>query len=143
MITNAKKETDDSQEVLSTVVLFLTVDGKQVREEPILINNMYVSEKDHDKYGKVETYVKGEVIRHEYFLKQFRGGRDGELLVNPYGMFAKAEDLSAYVTQRGHRFCEYVKVPDNIYFCYMSYLQSRDSRYFRSCEKYILDQVKG
>lgn len=140
MLTTTKLNSDDKKFELSTVY-FLTKEGNETNETPVLNNNTYVSVEDYNKYGKVEVYSDGKQIRQEYFLKQYRGGRSGELLVDPYGMFSKSEDLSAFVNQKGHRFCEYVKVPSEVYHSYVNYLQSRDVRYFRYAEKAVLDKV--
>jgi hypothetical protein len=139
MITTTKTP---EKEFKLHAVYFLHVDGSEVRETPVLKDRFYVSEQDHNKYGKVEAYVSDSSLREDYYLKQFRGGRPGELLVDPYGMFSKAEDLSAYANQRGHRFCEYSKVPKEVYYSYVNYLETRDVRYFRYCEKFLLDNVK-
>lgn len=142
MITNTKNPTHLDDVKLETVY-FLVQDGSQVNEVPILNDNrVYVSATDHNKFGKVEVYKIGNSIKEDYFLKQYRGGRPGELLVDPYGMFSKQEDLSAFVTQRGHKFCEYIPVKADVYNSYVNYLLTRDSRYFRFAEKAILDTVR-
>lgn len=141
MITNPKAVSPETEYELHTVY-FLTVDGQEHREQPVVTDRNLISKEDHNKYGKVEVYKSESNVREDYYLKQFRGGRPGELLVDPYGMFAKAEDLSAYTSQRGHRFCEYIQVPRDVYFSYINYLETRDSRYFRYCEKFMLDNVK-
>lgn len=141
MLTHAKVVQDEQESKLQSV-LFLNKDGIEQEETPQEVNKTYVSVQDYNKYGKVEVYTNGNKIQQTFFLKQFRGGRPGELLVDPHGVFSKPEDLSAFTTQRGSRFCEYIKVPDIVYYSYVNYLQSRDIRYFRYCEKYILDHVK-
>ena len=140
MITSCKKDNlKDKKELV--YIKFLNQDGLEFNSDIELVNNGYVSKEDHKTFGKVEGYSNGKVVSYKYFLKQYRGGRPGELLVDPYGMMSKVEDLSAFVTQRGGRFCEYISVTEDIYNTYLLYLRSRDSRYFRSCEKYLLDKV--
>lgn len=132
-----------SEDVNLECIYFLLNDGSEIHEIPVLNDNKaYVSSQDHNKFGKVELYKVGSKIRQDYYLKQYRGGRSGELLVDPYGMFARPEDLSAFVTQRGHTFCEYIPVKEEVYESYVNYLKSRDSRYFRYAEKAILDTVR-
>lgn len=142
MITTAKDVLKTEHKHVDQIS-FLLIDGSQKTEEFILDNNTYLSKEDYNKYGKIEFYSNsnGDTVDTKYYLKQFRGGRPGELLVDPYGMMSKAEDLSAFVTQRGSRFCEYVAVPQDIYNSYVFYLRLRDSRHFRTCEKYLLDKV--
>lgn len=143
MIANAKRNLVDNNFEKLCDILFLTRDGEEVSEDPVLTDNkFYVSPEDHNKFGKVEIYETANGIKQKYFLKQYRGGRPGELLVDPYGMFAKPEDLTAFITQRGHQFCEYILVNPDVYHSYVNYLQSRDVRYFRFCEKSILDTVR-
>lgn len=141
MITTTKKPELNEQPELHTVY-FLDKDGFEKEEIPTIHDRAYVSQTDHDKYGKVEVYRLEDKLYRNCFLKQFRGGRAGELLVDPYGMFAKPEDLSAYVNTKGHRFCEYTPVSEVIYESYVNYLRTRDVRYFRFAEKAVLDIVK-
>lgn len=141
MITTVKSINNTGEYVTIPTVHFLILSG-DLKEESALLNTDnpsqgYVSKEDYNKYGKIQIYEN----KSKYFLKQFRGGRPGELLVDPYGMFAKSEDLSTFSTQRGHRFCEYVEVTPEIFDHYVAYLKTRDSRYIRYCEKYILDKV--
>lgn len=138
MIANCKPINQNTETSTTPVVSFLDIDGRLHEETPVLFENRYyVSKNDNKSYGKIEAY--GDDVR--YFLKQYRGGRPGELLVDPYGMHSKAEDMSAYLTQRGHRFCEYIQVNEQVFNTYVSYLHSRNPIHFRHCEKEILNRV--
>lgn len=141
MITTTKNINQELEPKLETIY-FLNLDGSEEICSTSIKDRNYVADEDHNKYGKVEVYRVGNRIDQHFFLKQFRGGRPGELLVDPYGMFAKAEDLSSYVNIKGHTFCEYVRVNPEIYHSYVNYLTSRDIRYFRYAEKAVLDTVK-
>ena len=116
----------------------LNIDGKLSLEDYLLTEDKknLVSARDFEKYGKVETWTNGDA---NYFIKQFRGGRMGSFVVNPYSMMSRASDLSAYVSTKGDSFCEYLKVKKEIFDCYRTFLETRNDRYFSSVEKAVKD----
>lgn len=137
MITNAKKP-ENTNKVILQAISFLNQDGVLTVENYLLSEDKkyFVSENDWQKFGKVEKFSDGT---ENHYLKRFRGGRPGEILINPYAMLAKPSDLSAFATQRGERFCEYVKVKADIFDSYKTFLSTRNSRFFDGAEKAIKD----
>lgn len=137
MIANAKKP-ENSEKITLKGIAFLNQDGVLTVEDYLLSEDKryFVAGNDWQKFGKVEKFSDGS---ETHYLKRFRGGRVGEVLINPYGMLSKPSDLSAFATQRGERFCEYVKVKPEIFDCYKMFLATRNSRYFDGAEKAIKD----
>ncbi len=134
MITNAKYK--EAAPVMSNLqkqelprIEFLRKDGS-LQEEPFKLSeyNAFVStENDYLAYGKIEHYKDGT----RYFLKEFRGGRIGEYLPDPYGFMTKETDLSTLNEQRGGRYCEYTRVKPVLFEGYKEYLQTRNERHFQ------------
>ncbi len=136
MIANAKKGIPVSTEYNERpTIQFMSVNGSLVEEDFYIEGNTFVSEKDFERYGKIESYSDGDT---KYFLKSFRGGRPGEVVPDPYGMFAKANDLSIYTDIRGERFCEYLRVKKLVFDGYQQYLQSRNPRFYSWVVQIIL-----
>ena len=138
MITNPKTlEKVSIDEVTNSDVPrieFLKQDGSLV-EEPFEISpkGFYVSTNDGFSYGKIEHYANKTV----YALKQFRGGRPGEYLVNPYGILSTPYDLSTNNDKRGERFCEYLVLREDLFRNYQDYLMTRNPRVFNYVEKQV------
>lgn len=137
MISNPKKKESKEQPTL-VAIHFLNIDGTLSDETYELSEDRkyFVSLEDFKKYGKVEEWSDGSKVQ---FLKRFRGGRPSEIVPDPWSMMAKSTDLSAYTTRRGERFCEYVKVKQEIFDTYQVYLQTRNPRYFAFVDKSMKD----
>lgn len=139
MITTAQKDTKltlSENDYEKPDIYFLFQNGTVDQTEYFLENNHFLSVEDHKTLGKVEVYTKG----NKYFLKQYRGGRPGEFLPDPYGSFYKPEDLSAKAVQRGTRFCEYLEVKESLFTTYQTYLINRNPLYFKSVEKAVANR---
>lgn len=137
MITTSKSKVIKQTPELSSIS-FLNMDGLLTTEDYMLSEDSkhYVSKEDFKKLGKVEKWSDGS---EDTYLKRFRGGRPGEIIFDPYAMLSKPTDLSAFATQRGERFCEYVKVKPELFDCYRAYLETRNPRYFASVDKAMKD----
>lgn len=137
MIAPSKKDLPVSTEYNQKPVIdFLSLNGSLTEEDYYVEGNVFVSVNDSDRWGKIESYPDGD---KRYFLKSFRGGRPGEIIPDPYGMFAKANDLSVYTDKRGERFCEYLRVKKSIFESYQQYLQTRNPRQFSGVVQEILN----
>jgi len=149
VITTTKKSSAQTNKTIDEInkpnlpyIDFLYKDGNLKQDNYSLSpQNYFVSENDNLCYGKIEIYPSTNEVdsRTFYYLKQFRGGRPGEYLPDPYGLLSTPYDLSTNNDRRGERFCEYVRVRKDLFDSYQEYLKTRNPRIFRYVEKSLLD----
>jgi hypothetical protein len=138
----AEKNVNELNQPTLPLIKFLYQDGSLHTDKySISPKNHFVSERDNLSYGKIEEYPETDngPSKTVHYLKQFRGGRPGEYLPNPWGPLATAYDLSTNNDKRGERFCEYVRVREGLFNSYQDYLKTRNPLVFQGVEKAFLD----
>lgn len=138
MIFNPKGKQNKTENSKLECVMFFDKEGKAHVNDKYYASDkgVLVSEFDNQRYAKAEIFSDGT---KKCFLKTLRGGRIGEVVVDPWSLLGTDRDMAASNDMYATRMSEYALVKEQILFDYVEYLKKRNPTRIRDVERAFLN----